>query len=204
MMINSKALTKKEAKEIRKRTLNEAKSFMKKYLTNNDALSITLKSHLFIEKQLEIMISNSVTKITPKQLSDLKFSQKVNYLEQLGYGNFPGHAVIEKLRALNRLRNYFGHKIDYEISGQDNNFQILIKGATFSNDATIETKLKNGICYLLGHLTVARDLANKLPFLSSVFRNKYVWSKDDGFVMETILDYYRELGLNDFFQEMAS
>lgn len=200
-----KKFTVKEAIFLKKKAMTEAVGFIQKYLRTKNVLTITLKSHLYIEGVINSIIKSSIQNIPDKRILYMEFATKVTILRQLGFENLTGdYNTFAKLVALNKLRNKFSHNIDFKVTPNDKNLKILLENLKEKPNSSVVANLKRAILSLLGSMCSIRDMQSTAPFLTNIICNKKYYEKDRAFLFPKILDIYKEAGLPEFLKALKN
>ncbi|WP_150284211.1 hypothetical protein [Rummeliibacillus sp. TYF-LIM-RU47] len=85
------------------------KKKMIKEISSSDLLSATLKSQMYVERELNDLIEYFMPNV--KTISNLKFASKLKLIYELGILEKYLFDVIYKL---NRIRNEFAHKLNFD------------------------------------------------------------------------------------------
>jgi len=136
------------------------------YLLRSDEVAIILKSHLYLEQEIDSLIE----KITPNPKFILKksFSEKLDFLNAL---NIISNESESKLRGLNSIRNKFSHQYGYELSAKDLKFfksigarkELDIPKSLRSFPKIKETIIiSRAIGFLSGYLCARKDIHKKI------------------------------------------
>jgi hypothetical protein len=166
-----------------KKTLDEFDNFYHKHIkSTNDALIIVLKSHLFVENTIDNIITALVPR--PQRILNERFYDKIEILESF---NFESH-IIEKLKALNTIRNKFTHNLDYKITQKD--LEPLTKETGIRKSSNLKTTLDKNLGYLIFYLLASKTIHNVFPFLMTCNRSKNIFEKDVGFDIKGIRETY--------------
>jgi hypothetical protein len=111
--INTKEL-KEKVKKLKLECIKEEKDFQDYLKTEVDS-SIVLKTHLYIEHQLNEIIKLNFPR--PSKLIKKYFLDKIDLLYSMHY--FPPTSdLYEKLKVLNSIRNDFGHNYKCQIDAE--------------------------------------------------------------------------------------
>lgn len=91
----------------------------KKFLTShNSDLSIILKCHLIVEHFLNEFISSCNPAIQDIERARLSFAQKLSLAD---HPNTVVRLIMPGLKALNKIRNHYAHKLDLTVDDLDLN-----------------------------------------------------------------------------------
>jgi len=167
----------------------EKEKFFKKYIIDNDKeVSLVLQTHLYLESQLNIILSFAFPKFS--RIKEMRFQDKIILLEELNY-NTISEKVINKIKIVNKIRNRFAHNLDYQLT--DNDAYQLNEEYNPKLESPRQFFVKS-IIRLKGYLD-ATIHANKLfPFLFSCMRNKQIFQSDRNFDYRAIIESYTKRG----------
>jgi hypothetical protein len=94
--------------------INEEKKKFYRYTESEDFLGIILRGHLFIENELDKLLSNVLLNNTKMSLpffkSKLDCAYSIGVIDKEWYGGFS---------KLNKIRNKYAHDLDYEFQKKD-------------------------------------------------------------------------------------
>lgn len=125
------------------------KKEMIKEISSSDLLSATLKTQMYVEREINDLIEYFMPNV--KTISNLKFASKLKLIYELGILDKELFDVINKL---NRIRNGFAHELNFDenkcyevlmdsLSGKIKEFHnIEIKMKTLVHDLEDEEKYK--------------------------------------------------------------
>jgi hypothetical protein len=140
-----------------KESKNKWEGFYKKHWVGADELTVVLKGHLFLEQILNEIIILTIPK--PQYILDKKFYDKLKIFEALGLA--PSNELIEKLLAINTLRNKYSHNLNYKCADKD--IQTIVKGLGTSYQ-TNRGKIIMGFNYAIGYLSALKSSWQVVPF----------------------------------------
>lgn len=192
-----KELTANYAEGLKKEVHQEIANFRKNHLSKSrDVLAIVLKSHLFIEKTTEDILTYSL-EYPNKSIDDRKsFSYKVNLLEALGYDR---KNMISRLRAINDIRNEYAHNLEYKISKED--IKPLVKNLSINNKSLV-SQLVMGIMATIGYLMAVRQMTKSMPFITYCLNNWDRLEQDPMFSCDELLSPKKKKILAEFLASM--
>lgn len=173
-------VSKRKAEAITIQRKKEMDKFFKNHwLSSNDILTIILKTHLYIE----ICMDSLFVKLLPKPQKILKkrFADKIDLFEALALNYPPDEKglFIEKLRAINRIRNSFAHDLNKDLSLED--IKPLLKNLRINSNTSKITRLKVGLQHLIGYLHFMKIFNETFPFAASCMRNEKNFKRDKGY-----------------------
>lgn len=171
-------LSEEQTQEISQQIMKEEHELWEKHCGGKDILSSFLKAHLLIEKQLDEVLTLCLPK--PKKLLDKStFAQKILLIEALNV--LPNKDFYKKLRAINKLRNYYVHHLDEKFDQKDSE--------SIASDLGINTKELNSKDILVvsnwvfGFLSGIKTVMDLFPFISNSMRNWESMEKDKCFLL---------------------
>ncbi len=171
--------------------------FYKKYiLTSKEEVSLVLKSHLYLEKVIDEILT--LTLPESKKIIKMSFLDKVTIVESMDFF-IPNKVIIEKIKAINTIRNKFSHELDYTLKRDDLN--KLFKVHKNTKDSNLALFMKE-IGYLRGYLEAKINVNKLFPFLMSTMRNKNLFKDDKNFHLKDILISHEKAGLLDIIKEL--
>jgi len=120
----------------------------------NDNIAHVLKAHLFTEFLMEkVLIKTYGKKADPIIFLELRYIQKLEIISALG--TWPPY-VVASLRQLNKIRNRYGHQLDFEVPKSE--FKKLFNGMESDlaypawNDSDIRMAIKHYLMCISGHM----------------------------------------------------
>lgn len=172
-------LSEKQAQEISQQQIKEGNELWKQHCEGSkDDLSLFLKAHLLIEKYLDEILTMCLP--NPKALSEKStFAQKVLLLEALSVVS--NKDIYRKLRAINKLRNYYVHCLDKKFNQQE--IEEIAHGlgiATKDFNSKIILKALHGV---FGFLNALKSIINLFPLVDNFIRNWDLIKKDKFFAL---------------------
>ena len=172
--------------ETKNKFRNDSKTFIKKYINVSDnEFDLVIKTSLKVEILVDEILRNSL--VNPEAIFKNKyrpFSDKIKILDSLGYNkNF-----LNKLTALNKLRNKFAHNLDYSLTKSDIE-TINLKNNKIIPDESIK-RLKFHLVSLIGYSFGISSFSKLLPYLCMVENYRIFFRKDPGFNMNKIIENY--------------
>jgi uncharacterized protein YutE (UPF0331/DUF86 family) len=171
-------------KQIKARAEKEHNEFYDKHLkSSKDEIVIVLKTHLFVENILDQVITAFLPK--PKELLGKTFSDKIDIIKALNLPVVSNTNTVQKLRALNKIRNKFAHNLDYRINQKD--IEPLQKGLNL--DKTLQTPaiLRYTLGHLTGFLIGSTTTCFVIPFFATCMSHETIFAKDFGFDIQSII-----------------
>lgn len=117
------------------------------YLRSEDPLGFVVRGHLFIEARLTSLIEMALSKPAALKLVKKTFALKVELAVATGSID---ESIGKALLQLNRLRNKFGHDVQYQLSSADCRaiFDVLPRGlqkkCSEGGDLLTPTEFKTG------------------------------------------------------------
>jgi hypothetical protein len=166
--------------KIAKQCREKSNFFCKKYLKEADALTIVLKSHLFIEKCLDEIFSLCLP--CPEYILEKKFYDKVKIYEALNL--YPSNSIIEQLLTINKIRNKYAHNMEYKINTKD--LQLLVKSLPCKS-MNNKRKLIHGIGNIIGFMHGTIAILKVLPFTVFCATHKEIFKREKRYNIKKIL-----------------
>lgn len=158
----------------------EWEQFYTKHWKGADLLTVVLKSHLYIENLLDKFFLFCLPK--PKYIIEKKFYDKVKIFESLGLS--PSDKLIQRLLALNTIRNKYAHNLNYTPRLVD--LKVLIDDIKLLKGNN-RNKLTRGIVFTISYLHGALDAERQLPFSFACIRNKKIYNKEKAINVKKIM-----------------
>lgn len=187
----------KRASELYSLSEKESSDFYNKnILGSKDELSIVLKTHLYLEFNIDKILSLALP--TPKEILKIKFSDKVKILGSLNFLPI-NKVIIEKIKVVNTIRNKFSHKLDYKLTNED--ILEISKKPNDTGQSPTQWFLKEA-SHLRGFIDAAIHITTLFPFLMNSLRNKEKFKDDKKFSYKTIFESYKDDGVVEILNKM--
>jgi hypothetical protein len=187
-------------KTLIKKQIKDQKKFNKEYFKNiDDALTITIKGHLYIEKQLNDLLD--ILLVDPSYFKAGKFSTKVEILNAMNFS--PALNLTDALKSINRIRNNYSHQLDIGIRIEDVEIQKLRKifQSYRKEQNTVESELKHLINLTILYLLILKVCWSGFPIALNLAANYDRYSSDKNLLevgkainLKNVATVIRELG----------
>lgn len=187
----------KRADELYFQSEKESRDFYNKnILGSKDELSIVLKIHLYLEFNMDKLLSLAIP--APKEILKMKFSDKLKILESINFHPIDEN-IIKKIKVVNTIRNKFSHKLDYKLTNED--ILEISKKPNDTGQSPTQWFLKEA-AHLRGFMDAAVHITTLFPFLMNSLRNKELFKDDKKFNYKAIFETYKNDGVIEILEKM--